>query len=147
LKGEVIGLAKSRLENGLPVTSAVLTDGVIKAGLGGVIIGGAAGGSGPALYSAAGMHRLSGGLTPGAIVKRVEPSYPELAKAARIKDSVMVEIVVDEEGNVASARALTGHPLLKPPAEAAARECKFTPTKLAGIPVKVIGSLTYHFQL
>jgi len=88
----------------------------------------------------------SGGVLQGSATKRVEPAYPPLAKAARISGSVVVEVTVDEEGNVISARVISGHPLLKDAAVTAARGWTFTPTKLQGDPVKVIGTITFNFH-
>ena len=59
----------------------------------------------------------------------------------------MVEVTVDEQGNVISARALSGHPLLKDAATNAAKGWKFSPTMLTGVPVKVIGTITFNFNL
>jgi protein TonB len=75
------------------------------------------------------------------------PLYPPLAKAARISGSVPIEIIIDEEGEVMFARSLGGHPLLKESALAAARGWKFKPTLLQGEPVKVIGMITFNFQM
>jgi TonB family protein len=91
--------------------------------------------------------RKSGGVFQGSATKRVEPAYPPLAKAAQISGSVVVEVTLDEEGKVISARALSGHPLLKDAAVAAARAWKFAPTMLEGVPVKVIGTITFNFML
>ncbi|HSO73526.1 MAG TPA: energy transducer TonB, partial [Blastocatellia bacterium] len=78
---------------------------------------------------------------------RVEPTYPPLAKAARVSGSVVVEVTVDEAGGVISARAMSGHPLLKEAAVSAARGWRFSPTQLSGVPVKVIGTITFNFNL
>jgi len=91
--------------------------------------------------------RKSGGVFQASAVRRVEPVYPPLAKAAQVSGSVVVEVTVDETGAVSEARALSGHPLLKDPAVAAARGWAFTPTKLEGVPVKVIGTITFNFEL
>jgi TonB family protein len=91
--------------------------------------------------------RKSGGVLQTSAIHRVEPSYPPLAKTARVSGAVVVEITVDEEGNVIAARAISGHPLLKDAAVTAARGWQFTPTKLSGVPVKVIGTVTFNFQL
>lgn len=93
------------------------------------------------------MIRKSGGVFQGSATRRVEPTYPPLAKAARISGSVVVEVTVGEEGDVISARAISGHPLLKDSAVAAAREWTFAQTKLEGVPVKVIGTVTFNFML
>ena len=55
--------------------------------------------------------------------------------------------MVDEEGNVIKAEAVSGHPLLQSAAVAAAREAKFKPTRLDGKPVKVTGVISYVFAL
>src|ERR1700720_3913744 len=66
--------------------------------------------------------RKSGGVLQGSATKRVEPSYPPLARAAHISGSVVVEVTVDEQGKVISARPISsGHPLLRDAALEAAR--------------------------
>lgn len=79
-------------------------------------------------------------------ITRNEPVYPPLAKPAGVSGAVAVEVTVDESGEVISARALSGHPMLKDSAITAARKWKFGPTLLGGVPVKVIGTLTFIFQ-
>jgi TonB family protein len=54
-------------------------------------------------------------------------------------------VLIDENGNVISASAASGNPLLRAAAVAAARGAKFSPTKLSGQPVKVQGIITYNF--
>jgi protein TonB len=49
-------------------------------------------------------------------------------------------------GAVIAARAISGHPLLKDAAVDAARQWQFTPTSLSGVPVKVIGTLSFQFE-
>jgi TonB family protein len=91
--------------------------------------------------------RKSGGVFQSSATRRVEPAYPPLAQAARISGSVVVEVTADEEGNVISARALSGHPLLKDAAVSAAKGWKFSATMLSGVPVKIIGTITFNFNL
>lgn len=90
--------------------------------------------------------RKSGDVLQGSAIRRVEPVYPPLAKAAQISGSVVVEVTIDEAGNVMNARAISGHPLLKDAAVTAARGWKFQPTRLSGTPVKVIGTITFNFN-
>ena len=90
---------------------------------------------------------ISGGVLNGKAVSKPEPVYPAIAKAAKASGTVVVQVTVDEEGNVISASAVSGHPLLQASAVAAARQAKFSPTKLSGVPVKVSGILTYNFVL
>ena len=90
---------------------------------------------------------ISGGVLNGKAISKPQPDYPPIAKAARASGTVTVQIVVDESGQVISARAVSGHPLLRNAAEAAARQARFTPTRLSGQPVKVSGVITYNFVL
>jgi TonB family protein len=91
--------------------------------------------------------RKSTGVLQNEAIKRVEPIYPPLALAAKVSGLVTVEVTVDEEGNVISARAISGHPLLKDSAIEASRKWKFNPTRLSGTPVKVIGNIVFNFTL
>jgi TonB family protein len=80
-------------------------------------------------------------------INRVEAVYPPLAISARVSGAVVVEVTIDESGNVTSARALAGHALLKDAAVDAARGWTFKPTMLQGKPVKVVGALRFTFNL
>jgi TonB family protein len=73
------------------------------------------------------------------------PAYPNIARAARASGTVLVQVTIDEQGNVATARAVSGHPLLMAAAVEAARQAKFSPTLFDGEPVKVTGVITYNF--
>jgi protein TonB len=77
----------------------------------------------------------------------VQPEYPAVAKSARIQGAVVVEIVIDEQGQVISARAVSGPALLQQAAVSAARRWTFKPTILNGQPVKVSGAITFNFVL
>jgi len=77
--------------------------------------------------------RSTGNVLQGSAIRQVEPAYPALAKAAGVTGSVVVEILIDERGNVISANALSGHPLLKDAAVEAARGWKFNPTRVEGV--------------
>ena len=85
-------------------------------------------------------------LTGKAIVKKA-PDYPPMAKNIRLAGSVTVEIMISPDGRVEAARALNGHPLLMQASVAAAREWRFQPTMLNGVPVRVTGVITFNFTL
>jgi TonB family protein len=91
--------------------------------------------------------RKAGGVLQGSATNRVTPVYPPAAKEERVSGSVVVEVTIDEEGKVFAARAITGHALLKDAAVEAARGWTFTPTQLSGVPIKVIGTITFNFTL
>lgn len=88
---------------------------------------------------------ISGGVLNGKAVHLVTPPYPAIARSAHASGAVQVQVLIDENGNVVSAHAVSGHPLLQAAAVAAARASKFTPTKLSGQPVKVNGVIIYNF--
>lgn len=88
---------------------------------------------------------VSGGVVNGKAVNLVKPPYPPAAKAVRASGAVNVQVTIDENGNVISASAVSGHALLKAAAEQAARASKFSPTMLSGQKVKVTGVIVYNF--
>lgn len=88
---------------------------------------------------------INGGVLNGKAISLPQPAYPPIARQAHASGTVVVQVVVDEKGNVISATGVSGHPLLRAPAIVAARAAKFAPTKLSGKPVKVSGVLTYNF--
>ncbi|MCA1594384.1 MAG: TonB family protein [Acidobacteria bacterium] len=89
---------------------------------------------------------VSGGVLNGKAISKPAPAYPPIAKAAHAAGMVVVQVTVDESGNVTEAKAVSGHPLLQQAAVAAARQARFTPTLLSGKPVKVSGVITYEFK-
>jgi TonB family protein len=90
---------------------------------------------------------VSGGVLNGKAISKPRPAYPPRAKAARASGTVTVQILVDESGQVVSAQAVSGHPLLRQAAAAAAQRARFSPTRISGQPVKVSGVVTYNFIL
>ncbi|GEM_PF-455459 len=92
-------------------------------------------------------HTIRGGVLNGKAISLPKPVYPEIARTAKVSGSVTVEITIDESGNVISATAVSGHPLLKDAAVQAASGAKFSPTLLSGQPIKVTGNLVYNFAL
>lgn len=88
---------------------------------------------------------ISGGVLNGKAIDLPKPAYPAAARAVRASGAVNVQVVVDENGNVVSASAVSGHPLLRSAAEQSARQAKFSPTLLSGKAVKVTGVIVYNF--
>jgi len=88
---------------------------------------------------------ISGGVLNGKALSLPKPAYPAIAKQAHASGTVVVQVTISESGSVISAAAMSGHPLLRAAAVAAARGARFSPTKLSGQPVKVTGVITYNF--
>ena len=95
----------------------------------------------------AGSTKAVGSVLQGHAVFRAEPAYPSAAKAERVSGTVIVEVTVDETGKVINTRAVCGHDLLVPASVDAAKHWRFSPTLLSGRPVKVIGTITFNFNL
>ncbi|HEX6624386.1 MAG TPA: energy transducer TonB [Pyrinomonadaceae bacterium] len=91
--------------------------------------------------------RVASSVLTGKAISKPAPPYPPIAKQARQAGIVAVQIVVDEQGRVVSAKASSGPPLLLLAAERAAYQARFTPTLLSGQPVKISGVITYNFIL
>jgi outer membrane biosynthesis protein TonB len=88
---------------------------------------------------------LSGGVLNGKASSLAKPTYPAAAKAVRAGGPVAVQVLIDEQGNLYTAQAVSGHPLLRRNSEIAACDSRFTPTLLEGTPVKVSGVITYNY--
>ena len=90
---------------------------------------------------------VSGGALAGKVISQPPPTYPPAAKAVKASGAVVVQVTVDEEGQVVAAKAVSGHPLLRAAAEQAARQARFSPTTLSGRAVESKGTITYNFTL
>ena len=90
---------------------------------------------------------ISKGPITGQATSLPQPPYPIIAIQAGVQGKVGVQVLIDEKGNVISATAIDGHPMLRLAAQKAALQAKFSPTTLGGMPVRVSGVITYDFKL
>jgi TonB family protein len=90
---------------------------------------------------------ISAGILNGKAISLPKPPYPEDARKSRLSGKVEVQVLIDENGKVISANAISGleNVSLRLAAEAAALKATFSPTKLRGEPVKVSGVIVYNF--
>ena len=84
---------------------------------------------------------ISGGVLNGKAIYLPLPEMP----AGEKNGVVMVQVLVDEQGMVVDARAVSGPPGLYASAVNAAKFARFSPTMLMGEPVRVQGTLAYNF--
>jgi protein TonB len=91
--------------------------------------------------------RPGGDLQPPTKLRQVAPAYPELARQARVQGVVVLDCVIDPSGRVADVKVLRGHSLLAPAAVDAVRQWLYTPTRLNGVPVAVLLTVTVRFTL
>jgi len=88
-----------------------------------------------------------GVLEPSKCIFQVDPVFPRLARIAGISGAVILEAIIDEEGNISEIKILSGHPLLRDAAVEAVRQWKYSPTILNGEPVPVVATVTIVFKL
>ena len=93
-------------------------------------------------------YRVGGEVTRPEKVSGEPPQYTELARRARVTGVVIVEAVIDEQGNITDTRVLKGLPMgLDRQAVDAVKAWKFKPATLRGKPVAVYYTLVVNFQL
>lgn len=91
--------------------------------------------------------RISQGVTKGLLIHRVEPTYPPLARAARVQGEVVLTAVISTSGEIENLQLVSGHPMLVPEAIAAVRQWRYKPYLLNGQPVEVETTITVIFSL
>jgi len=83
----------------------------------------------------------------GMLIRRVQPVYPPLARAARIQGSVVLAAVISKAGTIDNLHALSGHPMLVPAAIAAVSQWRYRPYILNSEPIEVETQITVNFTL
>lgn len=91
--------------------------------------------------------RVSQGVTQGLKIRDVKPSYPALARQARIQGTVLLQAVISKDGSIEGLKVLSGHPMLVPAAIDAVKQWKYKPYILNGEPVEVDTQVTVNFTL
>jgi len=86
-------------------------------------------------------------LLEGSIIRRVQPIYPTLARAARIQGPVILYATISKAGTIDNLRLVSGHPMLVPAAIAAVSEWRYRPYILNGEPIAVETQITVNFIL
>jgi TonB family protein len=89
--------------------------------------------------------RVSEGVSLGLLVHKVKPVYPPEAKQARIKGTVLLRVLIDEEGRVADLRLVSGPKELAPAAVNAVQQWRYRPYLLMGNPVEVATDVSVKF--
>jgi periplasmic protein TonB len=91
--------------------------------------------------------RISPGVSKGLLTYRTEPTYPPLARQARIQGVVVLTAVIDKGGNIQNLQVVSGHPMLAPAAIEAVKQWRYKPFLLNGQPLEVETTVTVTFQL
>ena len=86
-------------------------------------------------------------MSEGDLVHKVLPTYPPLARAARIQGQVLLQAMISKQGTIENLRVLAGHPMLVPAAIEAVRQWRYRPNILNNEPVEVETQITVNFGL
>jgi protein TonB len=154
---EKVAMLKERPEDLMPDVGAGFgVPGGVPGGMPGGQIGGVLGGiitntPRPAAPGSAGPSRvplrIGGNLMAPKLIIAPDPSYPPLAKQARIQGDVHIDAVIDVNGNVVEMQLVKGHPMLVNAAMDALRKWKYQPTILNGEPVPVQLIVVIKFRM
>lgn len=124
--------------------------GGIPGGQAGGVIGGVIGGvvgNVPPPPKATGRIRQGGNVQAAKLINRVQPTYPPLARQARIQGTVRLHAIIAKDGTVQQLEVLSGHPLLVQAALDAVRQWRYQPTLLNMEPVEVDTTIDVIFSL
>jgi protein TonB len=91
--------------------------------------------------------RVSSGVQQANLINAPKPSYPQLAKAARVQGTIKLQAVIAIDGSIKNLRVISGPPLLVNAALDAVRRWQYKPTMLNGSPVEVITEIDVNFTL
>ncbi len=91
--------------------------------------------------------RIGGNIQAPALVKRVEPTYPEIAVVAKVTGLVILEAVVGVDGSVESVRVLRSVKFLDQAAIDAVKQWRYSPLVLNGVPTPFVLSVTLNFSV
>jgi periplasmic protein TonB len=86
-------------------------------------------------------------MSEGDLVHKILPTYPPLARAARLQGQVVLQAVISKQGGIENLRVLSGHPILVPAAIEAVRQWRYRPYILNSEPVEVETQITVNFSL
>jgi protein TonB len=92
-------------------------------------------------------YKEGGNVMLGAVLHRVEPPYPPIARAAHVSGVVELECVVGINGRIQEVKVKSGNPLLIRAAVDAAWQWVYAPSKLNGVPIEIVTMLTFTFKL
>ncbi len=91
--------------------------------------------------------RVSQGVSQGLLIHQVKPTYPPLARQARIQGMVVLQAVIGKDGSIQNLKVVSGHPMLAPAALEAVKQWRYKPYYLNGEPVEVDTTINVNFTL
>jgi len=90
---------------------------------------------------------VGGNVQQAMLVNQPRPTYPPLAKQARISGTVRFTAIIGRDGAIQNLTLVSGHPLLVQAATDAVKQWRYKPTLLNGEPVEVVTQIDVNFTL
>jgi TonB family protein len=90
---------------------------------------------------------VSQGVSGGALERKVQPIYPAQARSTRLQGTVVLQVVIDEDGEVRNLRTVSGDAVLAQAAIDAVHQWRYQPYRLNGQPIKMPIQITLNFTL
>lgn len=83
----------------------------------------------------------------GNIIYRVQPSYPPIARQARVQGAVELRAIISQKGTIENLVVVSGHPMLVKSAIEAVRQWRYRAYLLNNEPIEVETEITVNFVL
>lgn len=90
--------------------------------------------------------KLSRAEATRAVVSKVAPEYPAMARQLKMAGEVEVEAVVTETGQVEAVNIVSGNPVLTRAVVEAVKKWKFAPQMMGGKPARAVAPLSFNFK-
>ena len=90
---------------------------------------------------------VSTGVSGPALVHKVLPDYPQMARAQHMEGAVVLDAVIGRDGGVRDVRAISGNELLARAAIKAVKYWRYNPSELNGEPLETRTRITLNFTL
>jgi TonB family protein len=94
-----------------------------------------------------GLKRNSNSVLLDIATRKVLPSYPNSAKLLNVTGTVLIRVLISENGQVIETEIIDGPPMLLETSLEAAKKWRFKPMLIGGTAVKIDGVLTFNFEL
>jgi protein TonB len=92
--------------------------------------------------------RVGKGVKAPRVLFGPDPEYPLLARQSKVSGAVVIDALIDTQGNVVQMRTVSGSPLLVMAAMQALRQWKYEPTIVGGqaFPVQLLVTITFELK-
>jgi protein TonB len=91
--------------------------------------------------------RVGGNVESAALVNKVQPKYPPIAKTAHVSGTVVLHAIISKDGSIEELQFVSGPPLLMTAALDAVKQWRYRATMLNGQSVEVDTTIDVVFDL